>query len=695
MTRDAAAGRMEFHVAPGGADGWSGTRSRPGRTDGPFATLERAQEAVRALAAAGRLPPGGVTVRVQPGDYRVARPLVLGPGDSGTAGAPVTWRAASPGRARLLGGCRIPRFEPVADPRVLARLAEPARPHVVQADLRALGIDDFGRLRSRGFGRPAAPAHAELFVGGRPMTLARWPNGAFTTLAGIGAPDTAGDGHGGRIGRLDAGFLYEGDRPRRWARTDRVWVHGYWAWDWANSYEEVASIDVERRLVLTAPPHGLYGFRAGQRFYFLNVLEELDEPGEYYVDADAGVLYAWLPDGAKDAEALVSVLEAPMLTVRGASHVRIQGFVLECTRGEGIRIEGGEDVRVEGCALRGIGTHGIVISGGRRHRVASCDISETGDSGIEVSGGDRLKLEPCGHEIVNNHVWRFARWSRCYRPAVRATGCGITIRHNLFHDAPHTAVLYQGNDILIELNEIHHVTLETGDCGAIYTGRDFTARGNTIRHNFIHHTGGVGMGSMGVYFDDCVSGQRLEANIFWRVHWAAFIGGGRDIAVVNNVFVDCDPAIHVDGRGLDGSPTWSRMIRETMKESLDAVKPHEPPYRERYPELAALDAYYAAGAGVPPEGNTIERNIAVGGWLEVTWHAKESHLALGPNLVGDDPLFADAAHGDFRLKPGSPAFKLGFSPIPVARIGLQRDRWRKSVARPAPGDGAAPEEGRP
>ena len=57
----------------------------------------------------------------------------------------------------------------------------------------------------------------------------------------------------------------------------------------------MASIDLDRRLVKTAPPYGLYSFRKGQRFYFLNVLEELDQPGEWFLDRKTGVLYFWPP----------------------------------------------------------------------------------------------------------------------------------------------------------------------------------------------------------------------------------------------------------------------------------------------------------------------------------------------------------------------------------------------------------------
>ena len=84
-----------------------------------------------------------------------------------------------------------------------------------------------------------------------------------------------------------------------------------------------------------------------------------------------------------------------------------------------------------------------------------------------------------------------------------------------------------------------------------YAGRDYTYRGNRIRYNFIHHTGGVGMGSMGVYMDDCVSGTEIFGNVFYKVQRAAFLGGGCDHQVINNVFVDCNHAVELDGRGLD------------------------------------------------------------------------------------------------------------------------------------------------
>jgi hypothetical protein len=85
--------------------------------------------------------------------------------------------------------------------------------------------------------------------------------------------------------------------------------------------------------------------------------------------------------------------------------------------------------------------------------------------------------------------------------------------------------------------------------------------------------GGVGMGSMGVYMDDCVSGTEIFGNVFYRVHRAAFLGGGCDHQVVNNIFVDCDSAVESDGRGLDPSPVWHGMVDQTMRQSLAKMPP--------------------------------------------------------------------------------------------------------------------------
>ncbi len=703
-----APARADFFVSPIGSD------TNPGTEAKPYATLEAARDAVRKLKSDGGLPRGGVTIWLRGGDYVRTNALELTAADSGTAAAPIVWRGFKTEAPRLLGGRALDGFQPVSDPAILTRLDERARGQVVQVDLRALGIRDFGEMQSRGFGRPTTPAHCELFFEGKPMTLARWPNeGEFAQIAGFPDASGQGDEHGGKIGKLEDGFTYAGDRPQRWKDTSDLWVHGYWAYDWANSYERVTALDLEQRLVKTAPPYGQYGFRKGQRFYFLNVLEEIDQPGEWFLDRRTGVLYFWPPVAAdvsprqtSDAparraltsgatpEVLLSLLDQPLLKLTGVSHVTFRGLVLEATRGNAAEIYGGASNLIAGCVIRNIGDYGVKIAGGTGHGVSGCDLFDTGDGGVEMSGGDRQTLTPGGHFVEDCHFARQGRWSKCYVPAIHMLGVGQRASHNLIHDHPHCAILFGGNDHLIEFNEIHHIALETGDVGAIYTGRDYTYRGNRIRFNFIHHTGGVGMGSMGVYMDDCVSGTEVFGNLFYKVHWAMFIGGGRDHRVENNVFVDCDPAVRMDGRGLDQSPVWFNMVNDYMRKRLADMPAAL--YRERYPAIRTLDASYGppggpaitgdAFKGVPPDGNVVARNVCAGKWLEAGWHATEAMLHLENNLTNAASSFVrmpgdDAKPGDFALQADSPAWKLGFARIPAEQIGLRDSEFRRDASR--------------
>jgi len=674
----------DVFVSPNGSD------DNPGTRDKPFATLERARDAVREMRRSGALPKDGVTVWLRGGDHARTTVLELTAEDSGTAEAPIVWRGYGGERARVIGGRVISGFQPVEDDSVRARLAPQARNHVLVADLRAQGIQDYGEPRSRGFARPTAPAHGELFFGGMPMTVARWPNtGDWEHIAGFPEEGGVDDGHGTNMGALPAGFFYEGDRPSRWENADDIWVHGYWAYDWANSYERIAELDPVRRLVRTAEPHGNYGFIKKQRFHFLNILEELDEPGEWFLDRRTGMIYFWPPAPIASGEVLFSLLEQPLVRLTDASHVELRGIVFEATRGNAIEITGGEGNSVAGCLLRNIGNWAVIINGGTNHSVRGCDVWDTGDGGVSMSGGDRRTLAPGNHVVENCHFQRQGRWSKCYVPAVSMNGVGLRASHNLIHDHPHAAILFGGNDHLIEFNDIHHIALETGDVGAIYAGRDYTIRGNRIRRNYIHETGGVGMGSMGVYMDDCVSGTEVFGNVFYKVHWAMFIGGGRDHRVENNLFVDCDPAVRADARGLDRSPVWRNMVDKTMRDRLNAV-PLEL-YRERYPELKTLDAYYGppggepivgdAFTGIPPEGNVIARNVCIGAWKEITWHADKKTFDIQDNFVTDDMGQVGGPKTGFKLPADSPAWENGFKPIPFDEIGLRPDADRERLAR--------------
>lgn len=659
-----ASAALTLHVAPNGNDAWSGRNAVPNqaRTDGPFATLIGARNAIRELKREeGGLPTGGVIVEVAEGVYEFDDALELNGEDSGAANASTVYRAPPGVEVRLVGGRFISGWKVVADASVLNRLEPAARGKVWQADLKALGIEDYGNVASGGL---------ELFFEDKPARLARWPNEGFVKIRDVTkeAPVTS---HG-RTGSRTGNFYYEGDRPKRWLGQTDVWLHGYWFWDWSDQYQQVESIDTEQHLVRLAKPYHGYGYLAGARYYALNVLAELDEPGEWQLDRQNGTIYFWPPNTLERGRPMVSAI-ATLVSLNDASHVRFQGFVMEAVRGTAVKIAGGTDVQIVDCTIRNTGDLAVDIRGGRRNGVVGCDISNTAGSGISLDGGDRATLTKGEHLAESNHIHHYARWKRTYAPAVGISGVGNRVRYNLIHDAPHNAVQLTGNDHVVEFNEFHHVCLETDDVGAFYMGRNWTERGNVVRYNYFHHLGrhGGGVGVMAIYLDDWASGTTAFGNICYKAGRAVLIGGGRDNRVENNVFVDCTPSVHVDARGLGWAKSYFDGSDTTLFDRLAAVDYRRPPWSDRYPELLTL----LDDEPVMPKGNVIARNISVGGrWLDLADGLTDETVKLEDNLIDIDPQFVDRSKEDFRLRSTSPAFKLGFESIPVDKIGLHRSK---------------------
>lgn len=650
----------EFHVAQNGDDSGSGT------TDKPFATLERARDAIRELKKSEPLKEP-VEVVVQGGTYQMTRPLELTEGDSGTTNAPIVYRAKAGDAVHLVGGRVVTGWTLVTNPVVLARLDEAARTNVWQADLKALGVADWGSMKSDADWTASEPG-LELFFNDQPMTLARWPNAGTVRVGELKVQD----GHvihgikGSRVGV----FGYEGDRPKQWAGEKDVMLHGYWFWDWADQRYRMESIDTEQRLItLPAKPEHQFGFRKGQWYYAYNLFCELDQPGEWYLDRESGLLYFWPP--AKDPErgkAIISVLPG-LVRMSKASLVSLRGFTFEGCRGTAVTVSGGSDNQVLGCTIRNVGGWAVSASG-LRHRVVGCDIYQTAQGGIKLYGGDRKTLTPGSLVAENNHIHHYSRWKPVYRAGIHLDGVGNRASHNLIHDAPHMAIGFSGNEQVIEFNEIHNVVKQSNDAGAMYCGRDWAARGHVIRHNYLHDiTGYEGKGCVGVYLDDQFSSAHIFGNLFCRVTSAAFIGGGDDTVIENNIFVECNPALHVDARGLG----WQSDFHVHLAKQLETLPFREEPWRSRYPQLLTLldDPDRSA-----PKGNVIARNIQ--------WNCKGDgiekkaypYLVFQNNVFGPDPRFVDEKAGNFQLREDSPAFKIGFQRIPLEKIGPYKDEFR-------------------
>lgn len=702
------------HVLAGASEGGDGSRGAPVRT------LDEARTMIRAARADGSLPAGQpVTVLVGPGDYPRSETFVLSSDDSGTEGAPLVIRAARPGSARIHGAVMVPSgaFGPVTDDAVLARLDPAVRGRVLVCDLSSFTPGPFPDLKPGFRGRPSAPW---LYIDGEPMTLARWPNadapgGGWLTFKkavdnGLPRPDATDPAL--RKPRPGS-FLFQHDRPARWRFDEGVWLLGYWTHDWYEEAIRAASHDAATGVMTLAAPHS-YGLAMStwggneRRFFAFNLLEELDAPGEWFLDRQANRLYL-VPSAAHGPESRIalSVLTAPLLRIERAAHIRVEGLVFEYAHADGIVLDDASHIEIAGCAVINCAGRGIGVSG-RDNTVRSCDLFHLGLNGISLAGGDRAQLIPANNRALNNHIHRFGRFQRTYAPGISASGVGQIARNNRIHDAPHSAIIYGGNEHVFEYNDIYRVVMETADAGALYTGRDWGGRGNIVRHNLIRDLGpadGNPIHRMGVYLDDCASGDTIEGNVLIRAGRALMIGGGRDNVVVNNVTVDCAYGLHLDARGLkridwDGpaSSSWN------LKAKIEAVKYSAPPWSERYPRLAAILNEEPA----LPLGNVIRRNVFIDCVKQVANIDGESRkmmhrLDIADNLAVDssgtntaaivdglpgfanltsaDPGFVDARAGDVALRPDARLLRAlpDFQPIPSIRVGLHADEYRPSL----------------
>ncbi len=719
-------------IAPFGNDSWSGKLAEPNKneTDGPFATFQKAQEAIRESKKTSEVPANGVTVYVREGYYSISKTIKLTKEDSGEKNAPITWRSYPGEKVVFSGGKTISGFMKIGDDEILKRIEKTCHDSILVCDLQQLDKFDYWKLEPKGLTfHPRKPLAMELFFNGEAMTLARYPNEGWLRITAVPQFGTELIHKGNLphrrfgipVGRHYGRFKYESDRPEQWLKTDDIWMHGYWTWDWADTYNKIEKINAEKKEIYPAAPYSGYGYTKGQRFYFLNVLEELDSPGEYYINRKTGKIYFWPPENINEVEVTVPIMEEPLLVLENTSYVNIEAITFECSRTTAVRIIGGNSNKIAGCIFRNLGNMAVVIDGGEENGILSCDIYGTAGCGIQLTGGDRKTLTPANNYAENNHICNFGRVFRTYSPAINMNGVGNRLSHNLIHDSPHAGVLFNGNEHILEFNEIHDIAKETGDVGAFYIGRDWTCRGNIIRYNYFHHLFGPGLhGVNAVYLDDWASGTTIFGNIFYRAGRAAFIGGGRDNIVENNIFVECEPSVHVDARGLGWAKYYFDKLNpnyvNTLFDRMDAVDYSQPPYSKKYPELLTL---YDDDPAVP-KCNKIVRNVSYGGrfidlydklnfeivqvednliadpvilraWLESNQadnsqiyeygHTEIKKKMDGNKFLDGNPGFEDIVNEKFQLRNNSPAYKLGFKKIPVAKIGLYSDEYRKFLEK--------------
>lgn len=689
-----------FYVATDGNDQWSGRLAARNvqRTDGPLASLAGARDAIRHARAAGKIS-GPVTVGVRAGRYFLNAPLVLEPIDSGTAAAPLVI-GAYPGERPVLSGGRVIRGFREQGPLWVADIPE------VKA----------GRWHFR-----------QLFVDGQRRQRARGPNTGYYRIARL-LPGPK-DAQGKAIARDKFAFAPGDLAP--WSRLGEVNLILMHSWE--TSIHPLRSVDTQSNIVELAAPLKewwcLGYWEKAQRYYVENVYELLDQPGEWYLNRTTGVLSYWPMPGEKPGETEVI---APRLTElvrlkgdadagRYVDHVTLRGLDFHhadwelSAKGNSstqaavevpavITADAARHCAVEDCEVAHVGTYAIWFRRGCKDcRIQRNRLFDLGAGGVRVGEANMAKTDAAetGRTLVdNNHIFDGGR--------VYPAGIGIwvaqsshnRISHNDIHEMLYSGISigWNWNDAenrthhnLIEQNHVHDLVHGVlSDAGLIYCLG--VSPGSVIRNNVFHDIWPYSTPPFGwgIYLDATCGGYLVENNLVYNTKSGGlmFNNGGHEHTICNNIFARS--ATHA---------LW--------------------PYSEKRPSTLRRNIVYLTQGElfIPYGERSLNERLAakepLGTWAEnIYWHTggtdrlrfyrrsfvEWQSLGLDRGSQIADPLFVDADGRDFRLKPESPALKLGFRPIDVSRVGLYGDpAWVREAShsrcpvQPLPPPPAPPE----
>ncbi|WP_458121668.1 right-handed parallel beta-helix repeat-containing protein [Paenibacillus sp. Z6-24] len=315
----------------------------------------------------------------------------------------------------------------------------------------------------------------------------------------------------------------------------------------------------------------------------VNLLDEIDTPGEWALDFHDRKLYYYPNGSIADQDIIVADRSQPIIEMYNAAYIQLVGLTVEGSMSNGIELQHSDHITMAGNTIRNVGGGGILDYYGHHNIIRSNDIYETGSFGISVGqAGDRMKLIPSHTQIVNNHIHDIGNLIHL-EGMIITESIGMTITHNLLHHMPKHGIRYvSSNDLLFEYNRVHHVSLIDGDAGAFYTGRDWSSYGNVMRYNHIADSPRAN----GFYADDGDSGDTYYNNVINNVSKAFIFGGGHYNQAYGNLIINA-ASIQIDDRGIQRNYTPdSEQAQPLLKKH-----PFEEPWKSYGTVLASTYGY--------------------------------------------------------------------------------------------------------
>ena len=557
-------------------------------------------------------------------------------------------------------------FKMVEDAEELARLPKAARYKVAKLDLTKENIEKLEKNTE---------AFPFIYLNDIEQIQSRWPNDEWAKVKSIEGKT----------------FGYEGENPGRWNQANDIRINGFFSADYFYMSSEVISVNAEKQTITLSDNQFTAG-RTGARWYAANLLEEIDMPGEYFVDRDEMMLYFYPPYSLKDKTLeIVTFIDEEMIMADGVSGVDISGITFTKTGGTAISINGAENVTVKDCRFRYIQADYAISAANQTYDIIIHNNECYGLGGglVYLKSGDIDTITSGNITVSNNWIASCGYLPRAIAGAIfspranseRNASCGITVKNNLIQDSNNVyAISTEGVNNSILYNEIINHGKNIDDGGCIYIGRAATLRGLNIGFNYIHylnkeHSYG------GLYNDDGYCGASWHHNICVDMNRSSIHGIGMDQEYLYNISYDCIyPALAGDRMvvnensnkvyGDDGD-----MNRETQFVVENFSKYYEKEFPElsesvdRKPFFAPYNTIFFGNIGV----NTGESTIRTQNFKTVELYgAKNIERADGefsviglngtnegnPHYTNPEDIFVDINNQNFEIKPESEVAKL-------------------------------------
>lgn len=608
-----------------------------------------------------------------------------------------------------------------------AIIDKPNAGSVLQYNLKDAQIEDFGEISLRGhLISDEKEAQAELSLNGEVQKLAGWPNGEYTGL--IKPIDSNEYGKRTKSGIANGcSFKVNYDRPSQWSKPEQAWLSGTIGPNYEFDYYPVSRFDSEEKRVYLSRG-ALEKYYTEPYYRFENVPEELDEPGEYYIDRQSGMLYFYPPEDVPKDSVLTITMSTPTLDVSGkapnsmfrienSKNIVFENLIFKGGRGSAITGKNNSNIKFINCEINSFGENGIRFDASTDITISDCKIHDVGQDGILfVSCGNYQTLSPSNIVVSNNDIYNFARLERSYKTGIDfGYRCvGATAANNHIHNGPHAGMIFYGVNNDIYGNEFDNLVTEFSDMDALYCNNSNYPweRGNKIHNNYFHDIGKSSMNGRhqinvrAIRTDNRGCGLNIYENLFYNIGDGGNGNGNNGIGAItaegtrnrifNNLFVDCNEAYFntlqykeietaddgtlypdtiINSSGVEVANTINGAKVADLKKQMEK---YLPVYGKQFPELYNYFYEHPNMSKTNEFKNNMIINIAIplsnfnGIQNEEGFRGSQMLTAASGNYVStSDPGFVSYDNGNLELSSSATLLVEGLPKFEMSSFGIQ------------------------